>query len=168
MQTVEGPNYWLMVYDEDLVEGICVVAASLARSVLASGAACGLAAAAYSGTLHRVVYVPPAAGPGQLALIADQLGRLSSFASQPFDELLASLAHRVSPGATIITLSGRDPVSYLPAMRRLARVGYPVRHLALGQDAAAFARRVRSAGIPAEVARLDPNWRAAHALAIAG
>jgi uncharacterized protein (DUF58 family) len=168
VQTVPGPNYWLMVYDDKLLESLCVAAASLARSILGDGAACGLAAAAYAGTVQRMVYVPPGGGAGQLALIADHLGRLSRFASAPYESLLTSLAHRVAPGSTILTLSARDPAPYLPAMRRLARSGYPVRHVALGPEALGFARRVRAAGIPAEIAELNPDWKTANALVIAG
>ena len=167
MQTVEGPH-WQLTADEELAEQLCVTAASIARRALADGSACGLATAAFTATRNPVAYVPPSAGPSQLARIADTLARVSPIASAPFEHLLASLARRIPPGATLVTMSVRDPAPFLPALRRLARSGYRVRHLALGPDAPQWVRRARAAGIDAAEAELRPDWRTADALVVAG
>jgi uncharacterized protein (DUF58 family) len=165
VQTVEGPH-WLMAYDEDLVEGLCVAAASIARQSLAEGASCGLVAAAYTRTPRPIAWVPPSAGPGQLGAIADTLGRLASFASTPFDRVLASLPRRIGPGATIVVLTARDPRSLLPTLRRLARSGYAVEVVVMGHEARPRAAAARAVGIPARVASLDPDWRTSEALVV--
>ena len=58
--------------------------------------------------------------------------------------------------------------SYLPALQRLVRSGFAVRHVALGPDAQAATRRIRAAGIVAAQATLAPDWRNADALVVAG
>jgi hypothetical protein len=68
----------------------------------------------------------------------------------------------------IMTLSSRDPQTYLPAMQRLARSGYQVEHVAFGDDAADHAASVRRAGLLASTAALDPDWEGADALVLAG
>jgi len=68
----------------------------------------------------------------------------------------------------VLTLSSRDPRTYLAAMQRLARSGYRVEHVAFGEDAAGYAAAVRRAGLPASTAALDPDWEAADALVLAG
>src|SRR5207245_564798 len=138
IQTIDAP-YWLMQFDEEVVEALIVTTGSLARQVLANGSGCGLAAAAYSARPQRMVWVPPRAGGDQLAAITDALGRLSSIPSGPFEVVLASLPHRVAAGATIVVVSGRDPRPYASALRRLARSGFVVRHIALGPSAIAAA-----------------------------
>ena len=167
MQTLEGPH-WMMVFDDDAVEGLCVAAASLARSVLADGSACGLALAAFTGTPSTITYIPPGAASAQLGRISDVLGRASSFASLPFERLLGMLARRMPSGATVVTCSARDPSAFLPAARRLAGSGFDVRHVALGGEAETWARRAREAGIPASVGRLEPDWQHSDALVLAG
>jgi uncharacterized protein (DUF58 family) len=167
VQTVEGP-YWNLVHDDDLSEALCVVAASLARAALAEGSACGLAAAGFSGVRERIAYLAPSGGAGQLGRISDTLARLSVNASAPFERLLSSLAHRISPGATLVTISALDPAGFLPVLRRLARSGFHVRHVVIGPHADAWARRVREAGIAANIAELQPDWRTADALVVVG
>ncbi|MDA8201948.1 MAG: DUF58 domain-containing protein [Chloroflexi bacterium] len=162
-QTVDGPH-WLMTYDEDLLEGLCVAAASLARRALAEGAECGLAAAAYAGTVRPVAWVPPAGGSDQLGRIADTLARISPGASQPFERLLASLPQRIGPDATIVAITGRDPAPFVPVLRRLARSGYGVELVAMGGASRQRAAFARAAGIEAFTATLDRGWRESDAL----
>ncbi len=164
-QTIDGPH-WLMTYDESLLEGLCVAAASLARRALAGGAECGLAVAAYAGTPRPVAWVAPAGGSDQLGRITDTLARISPGASQPYERMLASLPQRISPDATIVAISGREPAPFLPVLGRLARSGYGVQLVAMGAHAREHAASARSAGIEALTAALDPDWRSADALAL--
>jgi uncharacterized protein (DUF58 family) len=165
-QTIPGP-FWQMQYDEDLVEEICVAAMSLARRSIADGVACGLAANAYS-TGRRVVHLAPSASAGQAALIADELAALSRWASMPFGALLGRLTRRVRPATIILAISTRAPGEFLPTMRRLSGMGHPVRLLALGPDAERHVEAARRLRMAATVARLDPDWRTADALDLAG
>ncbi len=158
--------HWHLAYDEDLVESLCVVAGSLARRTLGDGSACGLAAAAYSSSPNLILWMPPSGGPDQLARIEDALGRMSSHPSGPFEALLASLPRRVAPGATIVTLSTREPNPYLPALVRLGRSGYGIRHIAVGGSARDAAARLRAVAIDATVATLSPDWRTCGAVVL--
>ena len=167
VQTMDEPH-WVMAFDEALAEGLVVVAGSLARRLLADGVACGVAAAAWTGTLAQLAFLAPGAGPDQLGRVTDLLARLSPFASAPFSVLLARLPGRVPVGATLHVLSGRDPGGYLPTLRRLVGSGYDVRFIGLGPSAAQAARRARAAGLPATIARVEPDWRTATAVELAG
>ena len=137
------------------------------RRALLDGASVGLALAAFSGTPQRTVWLAPRAGTAQLSVLADALARMSPIASSPFETLLASLPQRLRPGSTILTVSGRYPATDLPTLRRLARIGFAVRHLALGPGAAEAAGAVREVGITADTASLTPDWERADALTIA-
>ncbi len=166
-QTIDGP-FWRMQYDEELVEEICMAAMSLARRSIADGVACGLAANAYSSGGRRVVHLAPSASAGQAAVIADELAALSRWASMPFGALLGQLTRRVRPATIVVAICARSPTEFLPTMRRLAGLGHPVRLLALGPDAPQHAATARALGLPAMVARLDPDWRTADALDLVG
>ena len=165
VQTVDGPH-WLMAYDEDLLEGLCVAAASLARRTLAEGSECGLAAAVYAGTGQRVAWVPPSAGVEQLGRIADTLARVVPGASEPYERLLASLPRRVGSGATIVALTGRDPGPFLGVLRRLGRMGYAVQLVLFGPRAPARSAAARASGVAAFTAELAPDWRTSDALVV--
>jgi len=167
VQTIPGPH-WEMTYNDTAFEGLCVAAASLARQLLADGASCGIAAASFTGTIQRLAYLPPQASHGQLARVSEVLARIGPISSGPYAGLLTWLTRRVPPGSVVLTLSARDPRSYLPAMQRLARSGYRVEHVALGEDADRHAASVRRAGVPVSVATLDPDWEHADALVLAG
>jgi hypothetical protein len=65
-------------------------------------------------------------------------------------------------------LGARDPEPYLPVLRRLARSGYAVRHIAIGDDREAFRAVASMAGLDAGTADLSPGWRDADALVLAG
>ena len=166
VQTTEP--FWVMAHDEELLEGLIVAAASLTRASLLDGAACGLAAATWTGRSSRTLFVPPSADAGQFGTVSDALARMSQFASAPFELLLSQLAIRLPPGSGVIAISGRDPHAYLATELQLARSGFDVTHVAMGEHAPAWAERARRVGITAQVATLETGWRTSDALDLAG
>lgn len=166
IQTVEGPA-WQPNYDDDLVEALCVVTASIARRLRTDGAAVGLAVAAYSGAPRPMAILPPSAGAGQVPRILDVLARLSPFASAPFGRLLGTLPRALRPGAEIVVVTSRDPASWLAALRRMGASGFGVEVLAVGPSAPSTVARARAAGIPARTGRLDGGWADAEGLVVA-
>jgi uncharacterized protein (DUF58 family) len=155
-------------FEPDLVESLCVAAASLARDAITSGVRCGLAAAAFSYRLQPEVRMLPAGGPRQLLALDVELARLSGHASGPFQRLLAGLPRWVPTDVQLVVLSARDPAEYLPAMRRLRLQGHDLRLVAVGPDAATIAAHGRAAGIRVLTADLSPDWRTTDALSLAG
>lgn len=166
LQTVQGPH-WLMLFDDDQVEGLCVAAASLARRLLGDGSACGLLLGAQLVGGRRWAYLPPGRAAGQLGRIEDVLARVQPILSLPFERLLPLIPQRLATGGTVVSLSARNPDPYLGTLRQIERSGYPVTHLALGPDRRAHRDRAVAAGLPARVAELDPSWQEADALVIA-
>lgn len=156
VQTLPGPH-WQMNWDDDAFEGLCTAAASLARRLLDRGASVGLAAASFTGTTQRYAWLAPQASASQLARTGALLARMGPIASAPFGGLLTWLTRRLAPGATITILSARDPRAFLPAMRRLGSSGYSVELVSAGADAAAHARRARTAGVAASSAIFTPS-----------
>ena len=167
LQTVPGP-YWLMLFDDEQVEGLCVAAASLARRLLRSDTACGLLLGAQLSGGRRWAYLPPSAAASQLGRIEDLLARVQPILSLPFERLLGVVPRRLSPGGTVITLGARDPEPYADRLRRLSRTGYAVTHLAFGPDREAHRAIMAGLGIASQVAGLEPEWRRADALVLAG
>ncbi len=167
VQTVDG-EHWLLQYDPRLVESLVVAAGSLVRQQLVGGAACGLAANGWTSSLSWTAFEPPRTGVAQLNRVLDLLGRLSSSPSAPFSSLLATLPMRVTGGSQLIAVSSRDPATFVSVLRRLGASGFDVMHVAVGPSAPAWQRQISSFGIDSRVARLDPDWRGAHALALAG
>jgi uncharacterized protein (DUF58 family) len=167
VQTIPGP-FWRMQYDEELIEQLCMAAMSLGRSAIDDAVACGLAANAYSSGGRRVAQLAPSAAHGQASRLADELAALSRWPSMPFGVLLGQLARRVRPGTTVLAISAQPPAAFLPVLRRLAGTGRPVRLLALGPEAPGAVVAARALGIPAGIGRLDPDWRTADALELAG
>jgi uncharacterized protein (DUF58 family) len=163
MQTMPGPS-WMLNWDDDLVEGLCIAALSLARAFVGDGIAAGLAVNAFSDRPQRTVFVPPSAAAGQLAAMADLLADVSPYASVPFERLLTDVARRAPLGCSVIALSSRDPVDIVPTLRRLRAQGFAVTVAAFGPDAARSSTRARSLGLPSAGYRLDPDWRTADAL----
>ncbi|MGA2512616.1 MAG: DUF58 domain-containing protein [Candidatus Limnocylindrales bacterium] len=166
VQTIPGPH-WTLHFDEELVEGLMVAAASLARHALAEGASCGLAAAAFNRTLNRFAIVPPRAGRDQLASIADMLARLSETPSAPFEHLLARLPQTISPGTTVIVLTARDPEPYMAVLAGLDRSGYNVELVGLGPNGDRAVAQARAAGLRGTIGSLTPDWRTSDALVLA-
>jgi hypothetical protein len=157
-----------MLFDDDQVEALCVAAASLVRRLLRDDVACGLLLGAQLVGGRRWAYVPPAAAASQLGRIEDMLARVQPILSLPFEKLLDVVPRRLSPGGTVLTLAARDPEPYIDRLRRLSRSGYAVTHVAFGPDREAHRERVRSLDIPARAAGLEPDWRMADALVVAG
>jgi uncharacterized protein (DUF58 family) len=166
VQTVPGPH-WLMQYDDEQVESLCVGAASLARDVVRDGGACGLVVGAQLAGGGQWSYLGPSTSPGQLGRVDDLLARVQPIATLPFERLLAAVPRRLAPGGTIVVLSARDPTPFLDPMRRLSRTGYGMTHVAFGGEGAAYAAVARSAGLIARTAELAPSWREADALVLA-
>ncbi|HYL40653.1 MAG TPA: DUF58 domain-containing protein [Candidatus Binatus sp.] len=166
-QTIPGP-FWRMSYQEDRLEGIYTAALSQAQDRIRSGAACGLAANAYSRRPERTVYLPPSAAAGQIGRIADTLASLSSWASLPFANLLDALGPRVPPSTTIVALTSLPTIEVLAVLRALQVSGRDVHLVAFGPDAAGRIAGARSLGIPASPARLEPDWATSDALDLAG
>ncbi|MDQ3553098.1 MAG: DUF58 domain-containing protein [Chloroflexota bacterium] len=166
-QTVESPH-WLPDVDTEVLEMVAVAAMSLARHVLADGRACGVASAIRSSIHRDIDYLPPRTGPGQIGRIGETLASMGQNVSAPFSGLIAALPARVPSGVTLVTVSARLPDSYLRTLVGLRRGGFMVEHVALGEGAAISAHRLRAAGIVASEARLDPDWRNADALIMAG
>lgn len=165
LQTEHGPS-WLIAVDEEVVESLVVVAASLARALAGERAALGIVAAGYTGAENRFAHLPTSAAPGQLERVLDLLARLSSHASAPFERLL-DLVHRVTrPGTTVVVVTARDPRPYFPRLRALERAGSTVVVLACGPEAAGDVASARAAGFAARRASLDGPWRTATELAV--
>jgi uncharacterized protein (DUF58 family) len=163
MQTMPGVS-WMLNWDDDLVEGLCVAALSLARTFVGDGIAVGVAVNAFSDRPQRTVFVPPSAAAGQLAAMADLLADVSPYPSLPFERLLADVARRAPLGCSVIALSSRDPVDFVPTLRRLRAQGFAVTAAAFGPDAGGSSARARSLGVASAGYRLDPDWRTADAL----
>jgi uncharacterized protein (DUF58 family) len=167
LQTVPGPH-WLMLFDDEQVESLCVAAASLSRRFLREGSASGLLLGTQLAGGRRWAYVPPSSAKGQLGRIEDVLARVQPIVSLPFEQLLAVVPRRLAPGGTLVVLGARDPEPYLPVLRRLARSGYAVRHVAIGDEREACRAAASMAGLDAGTADLSPGWREADALVLAG
>ncbi len=169
LQTVPGPH-WLMLFDDEQVEALCVAAASLGRRFLSEGAACGLLIGNQMAGGRRWAFLPPAAASGQLGRLEDLLARVQPIVSLPFEELLRVVPRRLVPGGTVVVLGARDPRPYLEPLRRLERSGYAVRYHAFGaaDDRTAWTAAAASAGIGGGAATLEPGWRDADALVLAG
>ncbi len=97
VQTLDDVPHWEMSYDDDAFEGLCVMAASIARHLLADGALVGVAAASFTGTPQRIAWLAPRAGRGQVARAGELLARIGPVSSLPYESLLAWLARRLPP-----------------------------------------------------------------------
>jgi len=166
VQTDHGPT-WEIAFDDDAVEDLYVVAASIGRSLAAERAAFGIVAAGYTGAETRLAHVPISAAPGQAERVLDLLARLSSHASAPFERLLI-FVHRVArPGTTVLVLTARDPAPFAAHLRRIERAGCRVVIVACGRRAAEGAASGRAIGFVSRSARLDGPWRTAEQLVVA-
>jgi uncharacterized protein (DUF58 family) len=166
VQTAHGPA-WDLAFDDETVEQLFVVAASVARSLAAEHAMFGIAAAGYSGTETRLAHIPVSAASGQAERVLDLLARLSSHASAPFERLLLFVQRVARPGTTVLVLTARDPSPFVAHLRRIERSGSRVVVLACGPKAADDAARARAFGFAARSARLDGPWRTAETLVVA-
>jgi hypothetical protein len=166
VQTVEGP-YWMLDYDEDLFEELCVAALSVARTLISQDSSVGFAAAGFSGTTRKFIYLPPRADRAQIERIGDVLARMTPESSAPLVTLLAWLPHRVPKGTTITILSGRSPKSAAPVVKRLEQSGFPV-HFLLFRDGADGMYIARQAGLSALPAIVESERRVPKAVVING
>ena len=165
IQTAEGPA-WTVDYDADAVEALYVTAGSIARSLLASRAAVGLAAAGYTGVASRFARLPVSAAPGQAERLLDLLARLSSHQSAPFEPLLGLVARTVRSGTTVIVLTTRDPLPFVGHLRGIQRRGATILVVTCGPDGPSAAARARRAGFAARCVRLDGPWRTAERVVV--
>ncbi len=166
VQTIEGP-YWRLTHDTETFEDLCVAALSLARSLITADAACGLAAAGFSHTVQRYVYLPPRADRAQIERIADVLARLSHESSAPLAQLLGWLPQRLAAGTTVSVLSARSVASYAGVLRRLQASGFPVQYIALGRQSEHSAE-ARELGLAGWSATLHMSDGRPQSLALAG
>ncbi len=166
VQTAQVPA-WDLAFDDETVEQLYVVAASIARSLAAEHAMFGIAAAGYSGAETRLAHVPVSAASGQAERVLDLLARLSSHASAPFEQLLVFVQKIARPGTTVLVLTARDPSPFVAHLRRIERSGSRVTVLACGPHANDDAARARAFGLVARTARLDGPWRTAETLVVA-
>jgi uncharacterized protein (DUF58 family) len=152
VQTVEGP-YWMLDYDEELFEELCVATLSMARLLISQDASVGFAAAGFHLTTQRYVYLPPRADRAQIERIGDVLARMTSESSAPLVSLLAWLPTRVAKGTTITILSGRTTQTSASVVRRLEQSGFPVHFLLLrgGPGSIDEARQAGISALPAAV-----------------
>jgi uncharacterized protein (DUF58 family) len=160
IQTAEGPA-WQTAYDEAEVESLIVVAASIARRLGLDGVSFGLAAAGYSDTPNRLAFLAPSAAAGQVERALDLLARLSPYPSAPFERLLGRLARIAQPDLTILVLTARDPIEFIPVLRRMRRTGFDAIVVGCGREGGRAVERARANGLDAVAARLDGSWRSA-------
>jgi uncharacterized protein (DUF58 family) len=165
VQTVEG-EYWMLVYDEQHFEDLAVAAASVAREMVSHSTACGFAAANFSGSTQRYVYLPPRTDRLQLGRIGDALARLTPESSAPLTRLLAWLPRRVAAGTMIVIFSSRSAVTSASVVRRLRDSGYPVHFVLAGQEN--LARQARQAGLAASSVRVEAEAGVPRAVAVHG
>ena len=123
MQTMPG-DWWMLNWDDDLVEGLCVAALSLARALVGDGIAAGLAVNAFSDRPQRTVFVPTkrssrTAGSDGRPARRRQPVRLR-VVRPPARRRRTQNAARVRP---FIALSSRDPVEFVPTLRLASRPG---------------------------------------------
>lgn len=166
LQTEAGPTWELAVEDE-VVESLFVIAASMSRALVADRAAFGLTAAGYTGMPDRFADVAVARAPDQAERVLDLLARLSTTPSARYETLLARVQRRTSTGTTVLALTARPPGPFVRQLRRLTHAGFGVAFLAAGPDAVVNAADARAAGFAARAAVLDGPWRTATHLTLA-
>jgi uncharacterized protein (DUF58 family) len=166
VQTLDG-SYWL-TWDEDVFEGIAVVAASLARRLLADGASVGMSAANFAGSQQKFAWLAPRASLAQLPRVGELLARIGPVPSGPLADLLAWLTRRLPAGTTIVLVTARPPGRHLAALRRMKSMGYGVELVLVGPDAAINAQAARLGRMRAMTASVEPTWQKPDAVALVG
>ncbi len=165
VQTTDGPS-WL-TWDEDAFEDLNVVAASLARRLLADGASVGVAAANYAGSPQKFAWLAPRASLAQLPRAGELLARIGPVPSGSLAALLGWLTRRLPPDAAIVLISARHPRAHLPALRQMRRLGFGVELVTSGPDAKANAGAARKARLRVMSATVEPGWRNPDAVTLA-
>ena len=153
-------------HDEDEVESLYVVAASLVHALAADHVAVGFAAAGYTAAARPMVYVPVSAARDQAERIVDMIARLSPSPSASFPRLLSLVGGAVRPGTTVVVLTGRSLLPFLRHLRAVRSRASSLSVLACGPAAVADAAEARSAGFHASAVRLDGPWRTADRLVL--
>ena len=168
-QTVPGP-FWMMQYDDDLVEGLCV-ARDVARPRHGRGRRRlwpGRQRLHEPGRYRAPCTSHQARPTSRSSASPTSSPDISRWASLPFSTLLHSLGRRVPPSTSIVALSGRDSQDYAPVLRRLSASGRSVRLYSLGRYSTDSAAHARALGLHANVIKLEPSWRTADALKVVG
>ena len=165
VQTVDGP---VLTWDEDAFESLTVVAASLARRLLADGASLGMAAANFAGSAQRFAWLAPRASMAQLPRAGELLARIGPVPSAPLSALLAWLTRRMPAEAALILVTARDPGLHLAALRRMKRMGFGVELMTVGPEAEANAQAARLARLRAMTGTVEPSWEKPDAVILAG
>jgi uncharacterized protein (DUF58 family) len=165
VQTVDGP--WL-TWDDDTFESMTVVAASLARRLLADGASLGMAAANFAGSGQTFAWLAPRASMAQLPRAGELLARIGPVPSAPLSILLSWLPKRMPPETALILVTARDPRPHLAALRRMRLMGFGVEVVTVGPDAAVNAQAARLARMPATTGTVEPSWEEPDAVILAG
>lgn len=164
VQTLEG-EWWVLAYDDALFEELAVAALSVTRALNARATPCGFAAAAYTGSLQRFIFLPPRADRTQLGRVADALARLTPVSSAPLTQVLALLPRRVARGTSLVVLTGRNPATNAAISRRLRETGFPVHFLLFG-PAAGNASQARHLGLSAWSAKLEGGFRSPRSVVV--
>jgi hypothetical protein len=165
VQTGDGP---VLTWDEDVFESLTVVAASLARRLLADGASLGMAAANFAGSAQKFAWLAPRASMAQLPRAGELLARIGPVPSAPLSALLAWLTRRMPAETALILVTARDPGLHLATLRRMKLMGFGVELVTAGPDAAANARAARLARLRAMTGTVEPTWEKPDAVILAG
>jgi uncharacterized protein (DUF58 family) len=165
VQTVDGP--WL-TWDDDTFESMTVVAASLARRLLAEGASLGMAAANFAGSQQTFAWLAPRASMAQLPRAGELLARIGPVPSAPLSALLTWLTKRMPAETALILVTARDPAPHLAALRRMRLMGFGVEVVTVGPDAVANAQTARMARLRAMTGAVEPSWEEPDAVILAG
>ncbi|HEY8921449.1 MAG TPA: DUF58 domain-containing protein [Candidatus Limnocylindria bacterium] len=165
VQTVDGP---VLTWDEDAFESLTVVAASLARRLLADGASLGMAAANFAGSAQKFAWLAPRASMAQLPRAGELLARIGPVPSAPLSALLAWLTKRMPAETALILVTARAPGPHVAALRRMKLMGFGVELVTVGPDAAVNAQTARMARMRAMTATVEPSWEEPDAVVLAG
>ena len=165
VQTVDGP---VLTWDEDTFESLTVVAASLARRLLADGASLGMAAANFAGSPQKFAWLAPRASLAQLPRVGELLARIGPVPSAPLSSLLAWLTGRIPADSALILATARDPGRHLATLRRMKRSGFGVELVTVGPDAVAHAQVARLARLRAMTGTVEPGWENPDAVLLVG
>lgn len=165
VQTVDGP---VLTWDEDTFESMTVVAASLARRLLADGASLGMAAANFAGSPEKFAWLAPRASMAQMPRAGELLARIGPVPSAPLSALLAWLTRRIPPQTTLILVTARNPGRHLATLRRMKRSGFGVELVTVGPDAVSHAQVARLARLRAMTGTVEPSWEKPDAVILVG
>ena len=116
------PKHWQGV-DEELLEDVITVAASIAAYALEKRYAVGLVANGCWPHSDQPVKVPPGRSPRHITGIFEALAALTSFATSSIEELLLNESPHIPWGATIVVVTGVLSEELTETMMRLKEKG---------------------------------------------